>query len=244
MLDSSKNTLFELNSNNYTFSASLPQACQELYHNVVQDGVYLDWSPGLDQYKLTDAIRYSLESEDGLLHKKIEEKASEFGDNNPEKTYLRVTLGMDRGNSPGIPYVLEIWPKKHGSPIHNHGNAYAVIKVLHGGLTIHVYNKHTDSEKDKELTKFDVKQGDVTWISPNWYQTHKLWNDTDDYCATIQCYQYGGNDNLHWPYFDYVKSNRVIDEFVPNSDFTFREMREKVLKEYKDYKESQKKGAK
>ena len=140
-------TLFELDSNNYTFSARLPSACQELYYNIVQEGVYVDWPPGLEKYKLTDAIHHSLESKDGLLHKKLEEKAGEFG---PRETYLRVTLGRDRGNSPGIPYVLEIWPKDHGSPIHNHGNAYAVIKVLHGGLTIHVYNKlHTDSEEDK-----------------------------------------------------------------------------------------------
>lgn len=159
-----------------------------------------------------------------------------------KKTYLRMTLGSDRGNSPGIPYVLEIWPKDHGSPIHNHGNAYAVIKVLHGGLTISVYNKHTDSDANPTLFQFDVKQGDVTWISPNWYQTHKLWNSTNDYCATIQCYQYGENDNLHWPYFDYVKDTATIDEFLPNSDFTFRDMREKVLKEYEDYMKSQKKA--
>ena len=241
VLDSSKNTLFELDSNKYTFSASLPTACRELYQNVVQEGVYLDWPPGVDKYKLSDAIRYSLENKDGILHKKLKEKAGEFGKSDPKKTYLRVTLGRDRGNSPGIPYVLEIWPKGHGSPIHNHGNAYAVIKVLHGGLTIHVYNKHTDSDDHPELFHFNVKEGDVTWISPNWYQTHKLWNSTHDYCATIQCYQYGENDNLHWPYFDYVKSTRIIDEFLPNSDFTFCEMREKVLKEYRDHMESKKK---
>ena len=240
VLDSSKITLFELDSNNYTLSASLPSTCRELYHNVVQEGVSLDFPPGLEEYKLSDAIRYSIESKDGILHKKLAKKASEFGESSPKKTYLRVTLGRDRGNSPGIPYVLEIWPKDHGSPIHNHGNAYAVIKVLHGGLTIHVYNKHTDSDKNEELFQFDVKQGDVTWISPNWYQTHKLWNTTNDYCATLQCYQYGEEDNLHWPYFDYVKSTHVIDEFLPNSDFKFHEMREEVLKEYKQYMESKK----
>ena len=131
-----------------------------------------------------------------------------------------------------------MWPKGHGSPIHNHGNAYAVIKVLYGGLTIHVYNKHANSDSDKELFQYDVKKGDVTWISPNWYQTHKLLNCTNDYCATIQCFQYGENDNLHWPYFDYVKSTETIDEFLPNSDLTFREMREKVLKEYEEYMKS------
>ena len=151
VMDSSKSTLFEFDSNKYTLSASLPSACQELYHNVVQEGVYLDWPPGVERYKLSDAVRHSLNSKDGLLHKKLKEKTGEFGKHDKNATYLRVTLGSTRGNSPGIPYVLEIWPKGHGSPIHNHGNAYAVINVIHGGLTISIYNKDTDSTQDKEL---------------------------------------------------------------------------------------------
>ena len=233
VLDSSKVTLLDLDSNNYTFSASLPIACRELYQNVAHSGVCLDMPFGHEQYKLSDAIRHSIETEDGVLHKKLEEKAGKFGAKN--KAYLRVTLGMCRGNSPGIPYVLEIWPKNHGSPIHSHGNSYAVIKVIHGGLTISIYNKHIKSENDQSLLDYDVKQGDVTWISPNWYQTHKLWNNTSDYCITIQCYQYGDNDHHHWPYFSYISSKGTSEEFLPTSDFTFREMRAQVLKEYQNY---------
>jgi hypothetical protein len=53
--------------------------------------------------------------------KKLEDKATEFGDD-PHETYLRITLGHSLGKSPGIPYVLEIWPKSNYSPMHNHGN--------------------------------------------------------------------------------------------------------------------------
>lgn len=35
----------------------------------------------------------------------------------------------------GIPFVLEIWPAGHNSPIHNHGNAYGIVRVLHGDIT-------------------------------------------------------------------------------------------------------------
>jgi len=28
-----------------------------------------------------------------------------------KKAYLRITMGKGMGESPGIPYVLEIWPK-------------------------------------------------------------------------------------------------------------------------------------
>jgi hypothetical protein len=44
--------------------------------------------------------RYSINTEGALLHSKLKTKA-----------YLRITMGKGRGESPGIPYVLEIWPK-------------------------------------------------------------------------------------------------------------------------------------
>ena len=31
--------------------------------------------------------------------------------------------------------MLEIWPAGHNSPIHNHGNAYGIVRVLHGDIT-------------------------------------------------------------------------------------------------------------
>ncbi len=148
------------------------------------------------------------------------------------KVYLRVTLGLSHGQSPGIPYVLEIWPKGCRSPIHNHGNSYAVIKVLHGGLRIDVYNKNLQDQ----LTHLDVCKGDVTWISPNWYQAHVLRNDTADYCAAIQCYKYGKNDDISWPYFDFVDETKCIDEYLPDSDIDYGVMKKKVLTEYKQRK--------
>ncbi len=233
VLDSSRVNLFELDDNNFTFSASLPPACLELYSNVTAPNVDLDWSPTPTKYCLSDAIRYSLKGPSGKLYQKLKSKTDEFGDFS--QTYLRVTLGTNRGSSPGIPYVLEIWPTNHGSPIHNHGNAYAVIKVLHGGLTLKIFNKHADKPDYPSLKTFDVWAGDVTWISPNWFQTHQLWNSTADYCATVQCYQYGTNDFTHWPYFDYVANTQVINEFLPTSDYTFHEMEAMVMKEFQEY---------
>ena len=230
VLDSSQVNLFEMDDNNYTFSASLPPACLELYSNVTAPNVDLDWSSTPQKYRLSDAIRYSLKGPNGTLYKKLKSKSNEFA--GVEETYLRVTLGSNRGSSPGVPYVLEIWPSGRGSPIHNHGNAYAVIKVLHGGLTIKIFNKHADTPHALPLMRFDVKEGDATWLSPNWFQTHQLWNYTDDYCATVQCYQYGVTDFTHWPYFDYVASTSVIDEFLPEGDYTFHDMQEIVTKEF------------
>ena len=44
--------------------------------------------------------RYSIATEGALLNNTLKKKA-----------YLRITMGKGMGESPGIPYVLEIWPK-------------------------------------------------------------------------------------------------------------------------------------
>ena len=242
VLDSSKLSLFDLDQNQYIFSASLPPACQELYANVARGAnIDLDWPPHTGKPKLSDAIRYSINTEGKILNKKLKEKAKEFGKKpNKKETYLRITLGVYRGNSPGIPYVLEIWPCQHYSPIHDHGNAYAIIKVIHGSINVHVHNKKMKTHDQKELKILTISKGDVTWISPNWYQTHQLINDTSgDYCATIQCYQYGNENDQHWPYFDYVSDQNHIEDFLPNTDFNYIELREELLKEYSAYLEEQ-----
>lgn len=139
--------------------------------------------------------------------------------------------------------MLEIWPKGHGSPIHSHGNAYGVIRVLHGGIRVHIYNKDALTGHHTPLMSFDAKEGDITWLSPKWFQTHRLFNDTDDFCATLQCYKYGEEDNIHCPYFEYISKANEIGQFTPNSDFSFIEMckllmSENKVKAHKKYKKT------
>ena len=223
--DSSSLHLSDLDSNVCILSASLPAACKELYSNVVS--CPLD-SPD-DPYPLSDAIGYSINTKGCKLYQILEDK-DEFGD--PSQKYLRITLGPDRGVSAGIPYVLEIWPSKCGSPIHNHGNCFAVINVIHGAIDIEVFNKHAVDNDAIPIKKFTATKGQHTWISPNWFQTHKLYNSTSTYCATIQCYQYATSDTVEWPYFDYINDTNAIKEFLPNSDLDFSQMRDIVMKEY------------
>lgn len=229
VIDSSKSTLVNLAGNQFTQSASLPEACRELYENVAAPDVSLD-VPDTDP-KLSDAIKYSINTKGKILYEKLKEKREKEG-----MGYLRVTVGLDRGASPGVPYVLEIWPKDSESPIHNHGNAYAVIKVLYGEINIAVYNKTwKDASTQEKLSSFVAKKGDVTWLSPNWYQTHKLSNLSSEFCATIQCYKYGSEDYLNWPYFDYLDGKEEgVHEFYPDSDFEYLKMRDDLLQEYRE----------
>ena len=219
VLDSSKTTLLELGNNNFVLSASLPTTCQELYANISSPDVAFNWP--YSSPRLSDAINYSINTKGKILYEKLKEKSQNDG-----MSYLRVTLGSNRGSSPGIPYVLEIWPANSESPIHNHGNAYAVITVLHGSIKVTIYNKTWNDENTQQALKsFTAKHGDVTWISPNWFQTHKLTNESNQlYCATIQCYKYGCEEELMWPYFDYL-DGKTVKEFLPDSDFDFMQLR-------------------
>lgn len=77
-------------------------------------------------------------------------------------------------------------------------------------------------------------------MSPHWYQSHQLFNDSDDFSATIQCYRYGIADTKMWPYFDYVNEDGNRGEFLPNSDFTFTKLNQIVLNEYSKHISSKK----
>ena len=231
--DSFTVTMFDLDKGEFTFSDDLPLACRELY-NIVK-GLDLEF-PADPVIKLSDAIRYSINTEGKFLNRILKSKTGEFGD--PSEVYLRVTMGPDLRTGPGIPFVLEIWPSGCRSPIHNHGGACAVIKVLFGQIQISVYNKATNPPTEmKPLFKFDAKQGNLTWMDDNSYQAHELRNTTNDFCATVQCYRYQDDDAIRWPGFDFIRDGKVCeqDTFYPNSDTTFITMRQTVLKEYTDY---------
>jgi len=186
---------------------------------------------------IVNAIRFSLTTPGMTLYSKAVEKGNSDDGFSPDEVYIRVTVGKDSKIGPGIPFVLELWPSGMKSPIHDHGDACAVIKVLHGKINIDIYNKLIQPERD--LTEADILQsfaptkGQFTWMDKNWFQCHQLKNVTDDYCATIQCYLYDDSDRVHWPGFDFVETNSSdVELFNPESDFDYKVMLAKVLQEY------------
>ena len=234
--DSSTVTLFDLDRGQYTFSDDLPTASQQLY-NIVK-GCELEY-PENPAIKLSDAIRYSMNTKGRCLYEIMEDKKK-----GPYYTeghvYIRVTMGPDMLTAPGSQFVLELWPSGNESAVHNHGSACAIIKILFGRMKISIYNKLPNPVPKKccfaPLMTFDAKQGDFTWMDENWYQTHKLENITDDFCATLNSYRYRSDDSMQWPGLDYIQEEEGHQETLHNtSDITFRKMREKVLREYAEY---------
>ena len=202
----------------YMPKASLSPVAQRLYECIGGAKFQLDTPEFPDFAK---AIQHSIVTPGLWCYKKLLTKASEFTkDPNPAETYLRITLGENNGESPGVPYVMEIWPAGNYSPVHNHGGADAVIRVLHGGIQVSLFPYLTTDGVDP-FTVASFGLNDVTWISPTLNQVHQLRNVGDEACVTIQCYMYETNDTRHYDYFDFIDGDGSRKQFDPDSDMDF-----------------------
>jgi Cysteine dioxygenase type I len=175
------------------------------------------------------AIEYSIATPGCWCNTTLKAKAGEFGGGEKE-TYLRITLGQNNGESPGVPFVMEIWPAGHFSPIHNHGGANAVIRVLHGKVRANLYPFL--SNEAVPFGHVDLKKDDITWISATLNQVHKLENRGSKTCITIQTYMYDYTDMMHYDYFDYLDGEGKLQQFEPDSDADYTRFKELIKKEW------------
>jgi predicted metal-dependent enzyme (double-stranded beta helix superfamily) len=195
--------------------ANLSLTSQKLY-NCISGKSFTLTTPDFPDF--VKAIEYSIATPGCWCYERLKEKAAEFGKPNPKETYLRITLGENNGESPGVPYVMEIWPPGHYSPIHNHGGSSAVIRVLNGAIHVSLF---AFLGAEAPFTGADFKNGDVTWISPVLNQVHQLKNNGTATCITIQCYMYETSDTKHYDYFDYMDTENTAQKFEPDSDMDF-----------------------
>jgi hypothetical protein len=210
--------MYDIAANTVLPKANLTAMGQKLYANISGENFVLN-TPDFPDF--AEAIEYSIATPGCWAHEKLLEKSSEFGTPNPREVYLRITLGKNGGESPGIPYVMEIWPANCYSPIHNHANANAIIRVLHGQIKVFLYPFLSEIQKinndpllpinpkdtygNKNFASKVFSEGDITWISAVQNQTHQLYNPNigGPTCITIQCYMYDESDTAHYAFFDY-----------------------------------------
>jgi len=219
--------------NKYMPHSFLNPTCQQLYDCISGKKFILN-TPDFPDF--SKAIEYSIATPGCWCNKKLQEKSTEFNPNVPnlEETYLRITLGKNSGESPGIPYVMEIWPSGHYSPIHSHADASAIIRVLHGSINVKLYPFLSNcTENVKSFGEANFNKEDVTWLTPQLNQTHQLKNiRADKTCITIQCYMYDQNNKKHYDYFDYKDSKGKILPYEPDSDIDFVMFKKLMKKEW------------
>jgi len=209
--------------------ANLLQAAKKLYNCIAGPKFTLETKAFPDFYK---AVEYSIATPGCWCYETLQKKATEFSKDKPNimETYLRITLGNNNGESPGIPYVMEIWPKGHFSPIHSHSEAEAIIRVLEGGIHVDLFPFL--SAGVKPFTSGDFVKGDIMWISPTLNQTHQLKNIWTATCITIQCYMYNEADDKHYDYFDYLDDKGTVQQYEPDSDMDFIDFKNLMLEEW------------
>ena len=228
VVDAAQLTMADIAEGRLMPVANLPATSKKLYDCISGPKFTLN-TPDFPEFY--DAIEYSLKTPGLWCHETIKKKATEFN-NTPNKaeTYLRITLGQNNGESPGIPYVMEIWPGGHFSPVHSHAGAEAVIRVLEGDIHVSLFPFLSAG-----LLPFaggNFAKDDVMWISPTLNQVHQLKNTGNETCVTIQCYMYDGTDKKHYDYFDYLDADGVVQQYTPDSDMDFLEFKELMLEEW------------
>jgi hypothetical protein len=230
--DTDELTMTDIATGSYMPRACLSVTSQKLYDCISGKKFVLD---DADFPEFSKAIEYSIATPGLWCHEKLKDKSREFNPNTPnlKETYLRITLGENSGESPGIPYVMEIWPPNHYSPVHSHAGASAIIRVLHGEIHVKLY-PFLCAERDgiEPFDRADFKEGDITWISPTLNQTHQLVNHKQSTCVTIQCYMYENENMRHYDYFDYLDEDGHKKQYEPDSDMDFIEFKQRMKQEW------------
>jgi hypothetical protein len=225
-------TMETISDGSYMPKANLSIMSQKLYDCIAGKQFTIN-TPDFPDF--TKAIEYSIATPGNWCYECLKKKATEFDKDKPNynETYLRITLGENNGESPGVPYVMEIWPVGHYSPIHNHGGSSAIIRVLNGSINVSLF-PFLSGDYTKPFAVANFEKDDITWISPTLNQVHQLKNlDTNkDTCITIQCYMYETNDNNHYDYFDYLDGSGFKQPFEPNSDMEFTEFKKTIKREW------------
>jgi len=226
----------DIAQNKFLPTSVLSFELQQLYNCISGRNFKLDTDDFPD---FVQAIEYSIKTKGKWCYEQLLKKAGEFGKQNPKETYLRITIGENNGESPGVPYVIEIWPVGHYSPIHNHGGANAIIKVLNGEILATNYPYlSTDEDVIRPMFKNILHKGQVTWINSRLNQTHQLYNEKTNFSTaiTIQCYLYDKDDQKHYDYFDYITEDVPVEvmKYEPDSDMDFVEFKQLIRKEWDD----------
>lgn len=213
--------------------AMLPERLEgnskELYADVSAYKLITDDFPDFYQ-----AIEHSIRSPTGWCHSKLANKSSIFGKSDKRSTYLRITIGSDDSKSPGIPFVFEIWPPGHRSPIHAHAKSYGIIRVLHGEIKLKLY-RTIQVKKPAPFYETNLRENQYTWLAPGLNQIHRLENfSTNKSVFTLQAYEYMSSETLFYEYFDYINNDHsaAVSHYFPDSDMDFFKFKEKMMEEW------------
>eukprot|EP00667_Euglena_gracilis_P003622 EG_transcript_3631 len=135
------------------------------------------------RHRITDdhirAMERSLRA--GLLRQRLEAKKAVGGTN----TYLRIGL-LSTIFGPHTA-VLELWPRGHQSPIHQHGGCAGAIHILHGNLRVRLFQSLRQTERT--IAEAIARPGNFAWLDRANYFVHEV-AATDDFPFALSIHLY------------------------------------------------------
>ncbi|KAJ4300178.1 hypothetical protein N0V88_002847 [Collariella sp. IMI 366227] len=111
---------------------------------------------------------------------------SKFAMGDESRAYTRNLV--DEGNGKSNLLVL-VWSPGKGSPIHDHGNAHCLMKILHGNLTETRYAfPEGDEEKPMRVISERVhKENKVAYMADD-LGVHRVSNQGSDFAVSLHLY--------------------------------------------------------
>ncbi|KAI0100564.1 RmlC-like cupin domain-containing protein [Nemania sp. FL0031] len=95
---------------------------------------------------------------------------------------------VDEGNGKANLLVL-VWTPGKSSPIHDHGNAHCLMKILHGNLTETRYDfPDGDKEKSMEMKSERVHGENAVAYMADELGLHRMSNHGSDYAVSLHLY--------------------------------------------------------
>ncbi|KAI0398988.1 RmlC-like cupin domain-containing protein [Xylaria palmicola] len=161
----------------------MPSAVRNEFEKLVEDiKTVLGPSSGLDSADVNvKDLEHLMEHYDSNA-----EEWSRYALSNKNWAYTRNLV--DEGNGKANLLVL-VWTPGKSSPIHDHGNAHCLMKILHGDLTETRYDfPDGDEERPMEFKSQDVhKKNDVAYMADE-LGLHKMSNRGSDYAVSLHLY--------------------------------------------------------
>jgi predicted metal-dependent enzyme (double-stranded beta helix superfamily) len=88
---------------------------------------------------------------------------------------------------PSTQLVL-VWTPGKGSPIHDHGNAHCIMKILRGNLTETRYEfpNSDQAQPMRMIAERTYKENEVAYMADE-LGLHKMQNNDSDYAISLHC---------------------------------------------------------
>lgn len=87
--------------------------------------------------------------------------------------------------------LVLVWSPGKGSPIHDHGNAHCLMKILRGNLTETRYafpDEAGEAEQPMRVTQEKVhRQNEVAYMADE-LGVHRVWNRGSDFAVSLHLY--------------------------------------------------------